>query len=288
MSRRNKNFETQGERWQRPVERRPYISPDEIIRRAVAQGRGNPEALIEKHTPHLLEVGFSQEQIDKNAYMLIRQDPADIDTFLKLFANHGLDGIKMLSGHLKGLDKVEVAEARMVAMESMGLHVPSVLSGYSDALAIKSEMIADKMPVIATFLEAVKSDIPVIHAVNESPKLLSRSPAKFLAVAGVLEDSTDMTGQHIRHVEPYVRNSLDLVFASLIRSRQENRMVQANDINKAAWAIPADERRVFNLDVLQDVSVRSLLATHAISSYLKAAPLTDQEKIERPDLEYLI
>lgn len=51
MSRRNKNFETQGERWQRPIERKPYISPDEIIRRAVAQSRGNPEAIaIEMNT----------------------------------------------------------------------------------------------------------------------------------------------------------------------------------------------------------------------------------------------
>lgn len=246
------------------------------------------ESLIAERTPHLLEVGFAQEVIDKNAWSLIRHSSADIDKFLKLFANYGLDGVAMMSGHLQGLEKVETAEQRLIAMQAMGLHVPSVLEGYGDALCIKSELISEKMPVINRFLDAVNSDIPITRAINERPKMLARSATKFLAVAGVLEGSTDTAGMHIRYVEPFARNSLDLTFAALVRRRQDGKMVYATDLDKTARLVAADHRRNFNLDAIQDVSVRSLLTAHAIRSYLIAAPLTEKESANYPEVADLM
>lgn len=63
MPRRNNDFQPQGEPWRRPVERKPHISTEEIIRRAWAKHRADTSTAVH-------EINLSRP--DKNKEMIER------------------------------------------------------------------------------------------------------------------------------------------------------------------------------------------------------------------------
>jgi hypothetical protein len=220
--------------------------------------------------------------------MRLKNSPDKIDSLLEKFEKRGLDGVSLLTKGMHGIENSgEVIDERMAGLEKLALDVGRIISEYPDALAVFTETISQKLPVIQNFLTALRSEIPAVRAVNEKPRLLARSANKLMTVGGILEGFTDMRGLHIRHVEPFARNSVDTVFAALTQKVQTDGLVWSGDLDRTTRAIRVEDRRNHNLDSIKDVSIHQILGARAINAYLADQPLTEKELANYPELEDL-
>jgi hypothetical protein len=236
------------------------------------------------NTRYLATAGV-EEEYRKN---LSRYSPEETDLLLKLFANYGIDGIRVINAGAKGLSKgLSTVQSRLEGLDELGLNPASVVNSHNGALSLNTDYIREKVPVVQTFLDRLKSDMSATRLINEKPKILARSASQLLAVSDMLEGSTDLIGHPAKDIEPFARHSIDTSFATLACKAQNSELVYAQDLERTKKLISADEQRQHNLERLHDTTVRQILSDRAIHAYMTARPLTEQERTAYPELASL-